>query len=195
MAGTIPFSTLSNWDFGATLIVTYPQGWSFCEYHLNHELRGPRFSLHPIGRNVSASAFGQFASVAPGSWIEIYGSNLATSMRGWSSADFTGVNAPTSLDRTSVTIAGQAAFVDYISPGQVNVQVPNGGLGSQTVIVSNASGSSSAYPITVNAVQPGLLAAPSFNVGGKQYVAALFSAGTTFALAPDTVSRVLSRRA
>ena len=99
--------------------------------------------------------------------LRVDGKNLATSTRGWTSADFTGVNAPTSLDGTSVTIGGQAAFVDYISSGQVNVQAPNVGLGPQTVIVSSNSGSSSAYPITVNAVQPGLLAPSSFTVGGN----------------------------
>ena len=42
------------------------------------------------GGVVSASAFGQFTSIAPGSWIEIYGSNLATNTRGWSGSDFNG---------------------------------------------------------------------------------------------------------
>ncbi len=66
------------------------------------------------------------------------------------------------LDGTKVTIGGQPAFIDYISPGQVNVQVPsNVGTGSQPVIVTTAAGASSAYPITVNAAQPGLLAPSS----------------------------------
>jgi uncharacterized protein (TIGR03437 family) len=73
---------------------------------------------------VSASAFGEFTSVSPGSWIEIYGSNLAVDSRSWPASDFNGVNAPTSLDGTSVTIGGQAAFVDFISPGQVDALVP-----------------------------------------------------------------------
>src|SRR4029077_6613726 len=77
------------------------------------------------GGVVSAGAFGQFASVAPGSWIEIYGSNLASGTRSWSTADFNGISAPTSLDGTKVTIGGQAAFIDYISPSQVNAQVPS----------------------------------------------------------------------
>ena len=33
------------------------------------------------------------------------------------------MNAPTSLDGTTVTIGGKAAFIDYISPGQVNALV------------------------------------------------------------------------
>jgi len=85
---------------------------------------------------VSASAFGGFSEIAPGSWIEIYGSNLASGTRGWAQSDFNGVNAPTSLDGTSVSIGGQAAFVDYISPGQVNALVPsNVSTGPQSMAV------------------------------------------------------------
>jgi hypothetical protein len=50
------------------------------------------------GGGVSASAFGEFASAAPGSWIEIYGTNLAGDTRPWQTSDFNGVNAPTMLD-------------------------------------------------------------------------------------------------
>jgi uncharacterized protein (TIGR03437 family) len=148
------------------------------------------------GGVVSAGAFGQFTSVAPASWIEIYGSNLATDSRGWAGADFSGVNAPTSLDGTKVTIGGQAAFVDYISPGQVNAQVPSTvGTGPQPLVVTTAAGASSAYTITVNAQEPGLLAPSSFTIGGKQYAGALFSDGATYVLPPGAIAGVNSRRA
>ena len=131
------------------------------------------------GGVASAAAFGGFTSIAPGSWIEIYGSNLAGNTRGWAGADFQGANAPTSLDGTSVTIGGQPAFVDYIDPGQVNVQAPsNLATGQQQLIVTTASGSSAPYNITVKATQPGLLAPPNFVIGGKQYVVAQFADGT-----------------
>lgn len=134
-------------------------------------------SIKP-GGVVSASSFGQFKSIAPGSWIEIFGSNLSTNSRSWTGADFSGVNAPTSLDGTKVTVGGQAAFIDYISPGQVNAQVPsNVGTGPQPIVVTTAAGASAPYSITVNSVQPGLLALPSFSFGGKQNVVALFPTG------------------
>ena len=75
---------------------------------------------------ISASQFGGFPTFGPGSWIEIYGTNLAESTQLWGSSNFNGVNAPTTLNGTSVTIGGLAAFVDYVSPTQVNVQVPGG---------------------------------------------------------------------
>jgi uncharacterized protein (TIGR03437 family) len=132
---------------------------------------------------IGASGFGAIPSTAPGSWIEIYGSNLAPAgdARTWSGTDFIGINAPTQLDRTTVTIGGQAAYVAYISPTQVNAQVPsNVGTGPLQVQVSTASGTSAASSINVNLLQPALLALPSFQVGGKQYVTATFTDGVTF---------------
>jgi len=124
------------------------------------------------GGVVSASAFGAFPSAAPGSWVEIYGSNLATDTRPWQGSDFDGVNAPTSLDGTSVNIGGQPAFISYISPGQVNAQVPSVATGTQPLVVTTAAGASAAYNLTIEAVDPGLLAPSSFDVNGTQYVVA-----------------------
>jgi uncharacterized protein (TIGR03437 family) len=144
---------------------------------------------------VSAGAFGGYTSVAPGSWMEIYGSNLSATTRGWAGADFNGANAPKSLDGVSVKIGGQDAFVDFISPGQVNAQVPsNVSSGQQQLTVTTPGGTSSAYTITVNDTQPGLLAIPSFAVSGKQYVVAQFADGS-FVLPPGTISGVTTRQA
>jgi uncharacterized protein (TIGR03437 family) len=149
-----------------------------------------------VGGVVSASAFGQFKSIAPGSWIEIYGANLASDTRIWGAADFNGSTAPTSLDGTSVTIGGQQAFVDYISPTQVNVQVASSTpTGTQSVIVTSPGGVSTPYPVTVSTTQPGLLAPTSFSVAGTQYAAALFSDGATYALPPGAIPGLASRRA
>ena len=95
-----------------------------------------------------------------------------------------------------VSIAGQNAVVDYISPGQVNAQVPsNVGTGQQPVLVSNNAGTSAPYNIAVNPVQPGLLAPGLFNIGAKQYVVALFPDGVTYVLPPGAITGVPSRRA
>lgn len=132
-----------------------------------------------ISAVVSASAFGGFSSVAPGSWVEIYGSNMAPDTRGWSGSDFKGNNAPISLDGVSVSIGGQAAFVDYISPTQVNAQLPSNipTGGALQLTVTNGGTTSAPVNITVDATQPGLLAPTSFKVGANQYVVALLSDG------------------
>jgi uncharacterized protein (TIGR03437 family) len=145
---------------------------------------------------LSAQAFGGFTSAAPGSWIEIYGANLASDARPWNTNDFRGVNAPNSLDGTFVTIGGQQAFIDYISSGQVNAQIPSTvAPGTQQITITNAAGTSDPYPITVNPTQPGLLAPASFNIGGKQYVVALFSDLTTYVAPPGAIPGVTSRQA
>ncbi|MGH9664283.1 MAG: IPT/TIG domain-containing protein, partial [Bryobacteraceae bacterium] len=145
---------------------------------------------------VSASDFGGFPTIAPGSWIEIYGSNLSTSKRSWAGADFNGAHAPTSLDGVKVAVNGQDAFVDYISPTQVNAQVPsNAGTGPMQLTVSNSSGTSNPYNITVNATQPGLLAPASFKIGNNQYAAALFPDGTTYVLPTGAIAGIPSRPA
>jgi trimeric autotransporter adhesin len=159
----------------------------------------PYVPIVNAGGVLSASSFGGFPSAAPGSWIEIYGSDMSFSARSWTGADFTGngLIAPTSLDGVSVTVGGQAAYVDYISATQINVQIPyTVAPGQQAVIVKDAAGASiENVSVTINPVQPGMFAPPAFIVGGTQYAGALFSDGATYALPPGAVSGITSRRA
>ena len=147
----------------------------------------------------SASGYGGFSAVAPGSWIEIYGSNLAPDTREWAGSDFTGSNAPISLDGVQVLIGGQNAFVEYVatSPGQINAQlpstIPTGGPLPLTVM--NGTTTSSAVNVTVDAVEPGLLAPSSFLIGGNQYVVALLPDNATYILPAGAIPGVASRPA
>jgi uncharacterized protein (TIGR03437 family) len=156
---------------------------------------GGQPSIRSANGVVTASAFGGFSTIAPGTWIEIYGSNLATNTRSWGSADFNGTTAPTTLDGTQVSVGGESAFVAYISPGQVNPQVPsNVAIGPQSVVVTTAAGQSSGYSVNVAAAEPGLLAPSSFSVNGQQYVVAQFTDGS-YVLPPGAIAGVNSRRA
>jgi uncharacterized protein (TIGR03437 family) len=145
---------------------------------------------------ISASNYGAFSAVAPGTWMEIYGTNLANVVsQTWGSADFNGTAAPTTLGGTAVTISSQPTFIDYVSPLQVNVQAPsNTALGAQPVVVSTPGGTSAPFTPTVNATEPGLDAPPSFIIGGMQYAVALFADGT-FVLPVGAISGVTSRPA
>jgi len=159
------------------------------------------FDATPVIRTsqgvISASAYGGFSALAPGTWMEIYGKNLANVIsQGWTGDDFKGNTAPTALGGTTVTIGGQPAFIDYVSPSQVNAQVPsNISPGSQPVVVSTPGGTSAAFSIAVNATEPGLLAPAVFNLKGGQNIAALFPDGVTFVLPPGTIPGVASARA
>ena len=148
------------------------------------------------GGIVSAGAFGGFTSIAPGSWIEIYGLNLAGNTQNWTGADFVNGVAPTSLGNVTVSIGGKAAFLDYISPGQVDALVPSDApIGPVAITVTTSVGTSDSYGIYVNPTQPGMLAPPNFAVAGKQYVAALLPDGQTFALPLNAIPGVPSRPA
>lgn len=122
---------------------------------------------------ISASSFGGLAAAATGSFLEIYGSNFSAATRGWSGEDFSEGRAPTSLEGVTVAVGGKPAFVNYVSPNQVNVQVPAGVvLGSAvSVVVSYGGQSSSTVRIPIKETAGGLLAPPNFLVGGKQYAA------------------------
>jgi uncharacterized protein (TIGR03437 family) len=156
-------------------------------------------TLPVIANIVSASGFGGFKAVAPGSWVEIYGTNLAPDTRTWTTSDFNGNNAPTVLDNVQVMIGGQKAFIDFISagPGQVNVQLPSNIIsGSQlTVTLSNANGTSQPFSILVNPAEPGLLAPSSFTIGGTAYVVALLPDNVTYVLPTGAIRGVTSRPA
>lgn len=145
------------------------------------------------GGIISAGAFGGFSSIAPGSWIEIYGTNLTSSTPlSWS--NFVNGVGPTMLGDVSVSIGGKAAFIDYISPGQVNALVSSDApTGPVEISLTNSNGTSDGFPIYVNPTQPGLLAPPTFTVNNKQYVGALFSDGQTFALPQNAIQGVASR--
>ena len=58
--------------------------------------------------------------------------------RTWQTSDFVGDNLPTALDGVSVTIDGKPAYVEYISPTQINVQAPSDAtIGAVNVVVDN----------------------------------------------------------
>jgi uncharacterized protein (TIGR03437 family) len=159
------------------------------------------FDTTPIIRGsqgvISAGDYGAFSAIAPGSWIEIFGFNLSTNLnRTWSGSDFDGDNAPTTLSGTTVTIAGQRAFIDFAGVGQINAQVPsNIPLGPQPVVVTTGGGSSLATTVTVNSVEPGLLASAPFKLAAGQYAVAVFAQDPLTFVLPTNALPVSSRRA
>jgi len=122
----------------------------------------------------SGSDYGGSTSLASGSWIEIKGSNLASNTRIWTGSDFSGSAAPTFLDGTAANVDGKAAFVYFISPTQINVQVPGGDSagGPVPVTVTNCAGTSSPLFALKTSMVPGVLASAKFNIGGKQFALA-----------------------
>ena len=129
----------------------------------------------------SATDFGGLSNFAPGSWLEVKGSNLAVDTRLWAGSDFQGSNAPAGLDTSSVSIDGNAGFMYYISGAQINVQAPaDSTTGPVKIAVTTCAGTSASFTAQEASLAPGMLAPASFNIGGKQYLVALFQDGVTY---------------
>lgn len=92
--------------------------------------------------------------IQPGSWVSIYGSDLASGTAVWN-GDF-----PVSLGGTSVTIDNKPAYLWVVSPTQINLQVPDDTVaGLVSVAVTTASGTATS---TVTLAEYG----PSFSLLG-----------------------------
>jgi len=112
------------------------------------------------------NAAGFQAGISSGAWTAIYGTNLASTTRSWRNDDFVNGKLPPQLDGVSATIDGKPAAVCFVSPGQINVQVPDdSAVGSVPVQVTSPLGIVSATA-QMQPFSPGL-----FTFDGK-YLAA-----------------------
>jgi len=101
------------------------------------------------------------STIQPGEWVSIYGANFASGTATWTG------NFPTSLGGVSVTIDGKSAYLWYVSPTQINLQVPDDAAnGSVPVAVSTANGMATA---TVTLAR----FAPSFNLLDTKHIAGI----------------------
>ncbi len=114
----------------------------------------PAGSIGPI--------FSASTMIQPGSWVSIFGSNLASGTAVWN-GDF-----PTSLGGVSVTIHGKPAYLWYVSPTQINLQAPDDATtGPVDVVLTNNLGTVKSS-VTLGAVSP------SFSLlGDGKHVAAV----------------------
>jgi uncharacterized protein (TIGR03437 family) len=88
-----------------------------------------------------ANGEGDVPVIAPNTWVEVKGTNLAPAgdIRIWQGSDFFNNQMPTQLDGVSVTVNGKAAYVYYISPTQINILPPPDAMqGMVRVQVTNA---------------------------------------------------------
>jgi uncharacterized protein (TIGR03437 family) len=126
--------------------------------------------------------------IQPGEFISIFGSNLASGVAAWNG------NFPLSLGGTSVEIDGKAAYLLYVSPGQINLQAPDDtATGVVPVVVKTAAGSATSS-VTLGKY------APSFALNrpnGSNYVSGIivrsngsgaYGGGTYDVLGPASAS-------
>lgn len=90
-------------------------------------------------------------TIAPNTWIEIHGSNLAQEIATWSTlpASAFSTTLPTSLGGVTATVNNKPAAIYYISPTQVNVLAPiDTAVGPVQVQLSTQFGSTT--PMAIN---------------------------------------------
>jgi uncharacterized protein (TIGR03437 family) len=121
----------------------------------------PPAGLPAIAPGGIVPVYSSSTTVQPGSWISIYGNNLAAATTVWN-GDF-----PLSLGGTSVTINSKPAYLWFVSPTQINLQAPTDtATGTVSVVVTTSAGSASA-PVTLGRY------APSFCLLNAKYPAAI----------------------
>jgi uncharacterized protein (TIGR03437 family) len=147
-------------------------------------------SLAPVSPAISlvANAEGESPTIAPNTWVEVKGSNLAPAGVSstacapgycWQSSDFVNNQLPTKLQGVSVTLNGENAFVYYISPGQINILTPPDlAAGPVTVQVNNNGVASATFT-----AQAQTLSESFFVINGGPYVVAAHL-NTSFCTAP-----------
>ena len=145
---------------------------------------------------ISANGVVNGASFQPGivvnSWVTIQGTALAAKTDDWSNSIVNGA-LPKSLDGVSVSMGGKAAYVYYVSPGQLNVLAPDVPEGPIDVTVTTGGGTSVVFSTTASTYGPAFFVWP-----GNQVVATrtdysyavkpgTFAGATTVAAKPGDV--------
>jgi uncharacterized protein (TIGR03437 family) len=140
------------------------------EFYLTAYFVGPASTASGPEITEAANAEGDSPTIAPNTWVKILGVDLGPSgdVRTWQSSDFTGNQMPTELDHVSATVNGKTAFVEYISPTQVNILTPPGAM-SGPVPVQLTNNGVVAMSFTAQAQS----ISPAFFVFPDSYVAAV----------------------
>jgi len=148
----------------------------------NHGLLG-RLQAAPVLTATDAVNGASFLpAIAPNTWVTITGGNLSGTTRVWDSDDIVNSALPTDIDSVSVTVNGTYAYVEYVSPGQLNVLLPVGLASGQAQVETYNFGLASAtVAVTVQDVAPAF-----FLQGDGKHIVATHADGTLVGPASTT---------
>jgi uncharacterized protein (TIGR03437 family) len=118
----------------------------------------PAPSLTPGG---VVPVFSDNSIIQPGSWVSVFGSNMVSTTSTWN-GDF-----PTSLGGVTVSINGKLAYLWFVSPGQINLQVPDDTKTGCVPVVVNAPGGQLTTQVQLAPY------GPAFSLLDGKYVAAI----------------------
>ena len=131
----------------------------FCLYLLPVTYAAAQTPLVEPGGVVDAASF--TAPVVPGSLVSIFGTNLASG-----NMSASGIPLPLTLGSVSVSFNGIAAPLLFVSPLQINAQLPweVSATGAVSVVVNNGAAASAPQTVQVGAFSPGLFAVGGYAV-------------------------------
>ena len=107
------------------------------------------------------SAADQSSRVAPGSLVSIYGTNLSPV-----NVATNQIPLPTALADSCLTINGLPVPVLFVSPTQINAQLPYQATGNVTMILETPGGISDNFNLTIQPQAPGVFYTPVEGIDG-----------------------------
>ncbi len=107
----------------------------------------------PVISGIIDAADSSLPPLAPGSLASLFGTNLASV-----TANASSVPLPFTLSGVSITVNGYAAALAFVSPGQINFQIPYEAavVGTVTVVVTNGGTASAGFPFSEVPASPGI---------------------------------------
>jgi uncharacterized protein (TIGR03437 family) len=144
-------TTIANSAFTRTLAVMYDQSAIISTTTSGLTVLPWTYAAAVAPPSISSvvSAADGSSPVAPGGLISIFGAqlnptNLAT----------TQIPVPTALGKSCVTVNGQPMPLIFVSPSQINAQMPFQAIGDTVVIVHTPGGVSNNYNLTIQPTAP-----------------------------------------
>ncbi len=146
-AATVPMAGLTAGAYTIAVTYTGDSNYSASTTSLNITATSTT-PLVPTGGLESGAL--STANLSPGSWATLFGGNLSVT-----TATAAQLPLTTSLGGASVSLNGEACPLDYVSPTQINFQVPYDiPVGLATVVVSTSAGTGAPFTATVIAAAP-----------------------------------------
>jgi uncharacterized protein (TIGR03437 family) len=154
----------------------------------------PIASLPTNGPSIASVVHGAsfLPNVAPGAFVSIIGSGFTTASTDWTATIGGGSQLPIEVQGVQVRVNNQNAYVEYVSPTQINFLLPLSALpGLANVELTTLNGGMTSS-VQINAVAPGLFA---YTLNGVLYPAAVFASTTTYVAAVGALPGYASRPA
>ena len=136
------------------------------------------FAQPQVTRALNAADYS--TDLVPGGYISIFGSGFAAG-----TAQASNTPLPTTLGGASVLVGGNPIPLLFVSPGQINAQLPYGISGPMTVSVRTAAGTSTASPFTLVPNAPKFF---TVSQGGTGFIVATHSMTNKYVAKGDDVA-------